>query len=114
MQTVLDIIRHYSGAGKGACNLNKKQYEAECREFNLRNSAEFRTKAIVDQETVTAQTEWVWTEVAEQNNPHWQRAGEPVWSQWKTQVPKGIYDRGLVMDKSEFVKEGQADLFEFL
>ncbi len=117
MQTVLDIIRHYSGAGKEDKDMITRKQQAEAAAaFNESQMARMRERTLDKQETVTARTEWVWTQEAQRRNPSRQRAGEPVWPQWKTVIPKFNVDQGLVVDKSEFgdTKEGQADLFEYL
>lgn len=65
-------------------------------------------------ETVKATTHWVWTEKAEKLNPARSRAGEKIWSGREYDAPKYMLDDGLIIDSSEFIKEGQTDLFEFL
>lgn len=96
--------------------ITRKQQEAAASAFNESQTAKMRERLLGKQETVTAQTEWVWTQEAQRRNPNRQRAGEAVWPQWRTVIPKFNVDRGLVVDKSEFgnTKEGQADLFEYL
>lgn len=64
--------------------------------------------------TVTAHSHWVWTHTAEQQNPQRSKAGDPIWPHYLTEAPKKWLDDGLIMDSTEFVKDGQADIFEFL
>lgn len=65
-------------------------------------------------ETVKAKTHWVWTIEAEKRNPNHSKAGEPIWYHHKIEAPKEWFDDGLIIDSTEFIKEGQTDLFEFL
>ncbi|WP_322925345.1 hypothetical protein [Paenibacillus campi] len=96
--------------------ITRKEHAAAAAAYNESQSAELRTRALSRQETATAQTEWVWTKEAELQSDGRQRAGAPVWPQWTKTIPKFNVDRGLVIDKSEYinVKEGQSDLFDFL
>lgn len=64
--------------------------------------------------TVSAKSHWVWTEKAEAANPKRSRAGEMVWPQYSKQAPKKWLDDGLIVDKSEYVKEGQTEIFDFM
>ncbi|WP_411552211.1 hypothetical protein [Paenibacillus lautus] len=64
--------------------------------------------------TVTAQTYWVWTELAQEKNPKHARAGDPIWPHYKYEAPIDWLEKGLICDSSKIVKEGQADLFEYI
>lgn len=64
--------------------------------------------------TVTAQTFWVWTEKAQEKNPKHSRVGDPIWPQYKHEAQPGRLEQGLICDLSEVVKEGQADLFDYI
>lgn len=64
--------------------------------------------------TVTAQSHWVWTAKAEQENPQRSKAGDPIWPHYLHNAPAQWLKDGLICDASEFVKDGQADLFEFM
>jgi|GEM_PF-2143115 len=63
---------------------------------------------------VKAQTYWVWTELAQEKNPKHTRAGDPIWPHYKYEAPADWLEQGLICDSSEVVKEGQADLFEYI
>lgn len=65
-------------------------------------------------ETVKAQSYWVWTDKAQELNPNHSRAGEVIWYQHKTEAPRKWLEDGLIVDSTEFIKEGQTDLFDFL
>lgn len=65
-------------------------------------------------DTVTAQSHWVWSEKAEEANPKRSRAGEMVWPQYSKEAPKKWLEDGLIIDSSEYVKEGQMEIFDFL
>lgn len=65
-------------------------------------------------ETVTAKTHWVWTDKAQSLNPNHSKAGNPIWYHHMEVAPKEWLDEGLIVDNSDYVKEGQTDLFEFL
>ncbi|MBP1906826.1 hypothetical protein J2Z32_003490 [Paenibacillus turicensis] len=65
-------------------------------------------------ETVKAQSYWVWTYKAEKENPARSRAGETIWNHCKENAPKWMIEKGLIVDKSEFIKEGQTDIFDYL
>lgn len=64
---------------------------------------------------VTADTHWVWTEKAAAKNPHYSRAGEPIWPHYLHQAPAEWLEEGLIIDASakEVIKEGQIDLFDY-
>lgn len=64
--------------------------------------------------TVTAKTEWVWTDKAEQQEPKRHRAGEAVWPHYVKDAPREWLEGGLIVDRSEYEPEGQTDLFEFM
>lgn len=63
---------------------------------------------------VKAQTYWVWSEKAAKKNPHYSKAGEPVWPHYLYEAPEKWLEDGIIIDSSEFKKTGQADLFEYL
>lgn len=65
-------------------------------------------------ETVKAQSYWVWTDKAEKLNPARSRAGEPIWYHMMEEAPKEWLEDGLIVDSTEFIKEGQTDLFDFI
>lgn len=65
-------------------------------------------------ETVKAQSYWVWTKEAERRNPARTRAGERIWGQRDINAPKWMLDDGLIVDSTEFIKEGQIDLLDLL
>lgn len=94
--------------------ITRKQQAELASAHNQRTTELIREQVMKSQPTIAAKTEWVWTEEAERRNPDRQRAGEPVWSHWQPRAPKYAVEDGLVIDKSDFRKEGQADLFEFL
>jgi hypothetical protein len=64
--------------------------------------------------TVTADTHWVWTDKAQEKNPKYAKAGAPIWYHQQKNAPKFMLDQGLICDSTEFVKEGQADIFEYI
>lgn len=66
------------------------------------------------EQKVKAQSYWVWTEKAEKTEPKRHRAGERVWDHFAHEAPKQWLDDGLIVDRSEYTAEGQADLFEFM
>lgn len=66
------------------------------------------------EQRVKAQTYWCWTEKAEKADPKRHRAGERVWEHYAQEAPQKWLDDGLIVDKSEYTAEGQADLFEFM
>jgi len=65
-------------------------------------------------DTVTAQRHWVWTPKAEEANPKRSRAGEMVWQEYSKEAPKKWLEDGLIVDKSEYVKEGQMEIYDLL
>ncbi|RRJ62419.1 hypothetical protein EHV15_05235 [Paenibacillus oralis] len=67
-----------------------------------------------EQAKVTASSYWVWTEKAEKADPKRHRAGERVWEHYALEAPQKWLDEGLIVDRSEYTAEGQADLFEFM
>ncbi|MNB81435.1 hypothetical protein D3C75_282170 [compost metagenome] len=62
----------------------------------------------------TAQTYWVWTDKAETTDPKRHRAGEMVWSHYAKEAPQKWLDDGLIVDSSEYVREGQMEIFDLL
>jgi len=65
-------------------------------------------------ERVKAKTFFCWTEKAEKADPKRHRAGEMVWPHYAQEAPQKWLDEGLIVDRSEYAAEGQADLFEFM
>lgn len=63
---------------------------------------------------VKAQSYWVWTDKAQEKNPKYSRAGDPIWPDYKHEAPSEWVEQGLICDASEVEKEGQADLFEYI
>lgn len=63
---------------------------------------------------VKAQTYWVWTKKAQELEPKRHRAGERVWRHDQINAPMKWLEDGLIIDESEFVKEGQVDIFEYI
>lgn len=61
-----------------------------------------------------AKTHWVWTKKAEKGNPTRSKAGERVWEHYTKEAPRKWLDDGLIIDSSEYVREGQTDLFDLL
>ncbi|GIP02089.1 hypothetical protein J28TS4_04960 [Paenibacillus lautus] len=64
--------------------------------------------------TVTAKSYWVWTKKAQDQNPQFNRAGDPIWPHYKHEAPARWLEDGLICDSTEVVKEGQTDLFDFI
>ncbi|MGM1048385.1 MAG: hypothetical protein ACQEXX_19910 [Bacillota bacterium] len=64
--------------------------------------------------TVTASTFWVWTQKSQDLEPKRHRAGERVWKHNQINAPAKWLEDELICDESEFVKEGQADIFEYM
>ncbi|WP_179014363.1 hypothetical protein [Paenibacillus sp. 79R4] len=65
-------------------------------------------------ELVTAQSHWVWSQKAQEIEPKRHRVGEMIWPQWSKEAPKKWLEDGLIVDKSEYVKEGQTEIFDFM
>ncbi|MNJ66735.1 hypothetical protein D3C77_628350 [compost metagenome] len=63
---------------------------------------------------VSAETYWVWTEKAEKENPQRSRAGQMIWPHYSKEAPAAWLEQGLIVDKSEYVEEGQVELFDLL
>lgn len=63
---------------------------------------------------VRAQSYWVWTDKAQGENPQRSRAGDPIWPHYLYEAPEDWIKRGLICDSTEFVKEGQTDIFDFI
>lgn len=61
-----------------------------------------------------AQMFWVWSEKAEKADPKRHRAGERIWEHYALEAPKQWLDDGLIVDSSEYVAEGQTDIFDFI
>lgn len=66
------------------------------------------------EQKVKAQSYWVWTEKAEKVDPKRHRAGEMIWGHYAIEAPKQWLDDGLIVDRSEYVAEGQADIFDYI
>lgn len=64
--------------------------------------------------TVSAKTHWVWTQKAEKENPQRSRAGEMIWPHYSKEAPEEWLQDGLIIDKSEYLEEGQVELFDLL
>lgn len=62
----------------------------------------------------TARTHWVWTEKAEEADPKRHRAGERVWEHYAKEAPQKWLDDGLIVDSSEYVREGQMEIFDII
>ncbi|AYB47144.1 hypothetical protein [Paenibacillus lautus] len=65
-------------------------------------------------DTVTAKSFWVWTKKAQEQNPQFNRAGDPIWPHYKHEAPARWLEDGLICDSTEVVKEGQTDLFDYI
>lgn len=61
-----------------------------------------------------AKSFWVWTQKAESADPKRHRAGEMVWPHYAKEAPQKWVDEGLIVDRSEYTAEGQADLFDYI
>ncbi|MNO29193.1 hypothetical protein D3C76_191010 [compost metagenome] len=61
-----------------------------------------------------AKSFWVWTEKAEQADPKRHRAGQRVWEHYTKEAPQQWLDDGLIIDNSEYVSEGQMEIFDLL
>ncbi|WMT42833.1 hypothetical protein RE628_11400 [Paenibacillus sp. D2_2] len=59
-------------------------------------------------------TRWVWTQKAQEIEPKRHKAGEMVWPQYAKKAPKQWLEDGLIVDKTEYVKEGQTEIFDFM
>lgn len=66
------------------------------------------------EQKVKAQSYWVWTDKAEKADPKRHKAGVRIWEHFAIEAPKQWLDDGLIVDRSEYVAEGQADLFDLL
>ncbi|MNW49056.1 hypothetical protein D3C74_264590 [compost metagenome] len=64
--------------------------------------------------TVKATTHWVWTAKAEKANPKRAKAGGIVWEHCTKEAPEKWLKEGLIIDSSEYVAEGQTDIFDFI
>lgn len=64
--------------------------------------------------TVSAKTHWVWTQKAEKENPQRSRAGEMIWPHYSKEAPTEWLQDGLIIDKSDYLEEGQVELFDLL
>lgn len=118
MQTVLDIIRHYSGsAGKEDKDMiTRKQQAAMAADANKRSMDAFREK-IGDKQPVQAKTFFVWTMQAQREDRSGTvRAGKQAKAEYLYTAPKWMLDRGLIVDADDGqvqLQEGQSELFEF-
>lgn len=65
-------------------------------------------------EQAKAKSFWVWTDKAEKADPKRHRAGERVWEHYAQEAPQKWLDEGLIVDRSEYTAEGQADIFDFI
>jgi len=65
-------------------------------------------------ETVTAKTFWVWTVEAEKGNPQRSKAGDPIWPHYQQDAPTFMLKERLIIDSSEFIKEGQVTIFDLI
>lgn len=65
-------------------------------------------------ETVKAKSYWVWTDKAEELNPNHSKAGDPIWYQHKYKAPVKWLEDGLIIDNTEYIREGQASIFDYL
>ncbi|PAD73687.1 hypothetical protein CHH67_19830 [Paenibacillus campinasensis] len=63
---------------------------------------------------IKAHSYWVWTAKAERQNPKYSKAGEPVWPHYRIEAPAEWLEQELICDSSDFPREGQADLFEYI
>lgn len=63
---------------------------------------------------VVAKTYWVWTDKAQAADPKRHVAGQEVWPHYAIEAPKQWLDDGLIVDSSEYVAEGQTDIFDFI
>lgn len=63
---------------------------------------------------VTATTHWVWTDKAHEADPKRHRAGETVWGHYAKEAPEEWLTDGLIIDSSEYIADGQADLFDYI
>lgn len=61
-----------------------------------------------------AKTFWVWTDKAEKDNPQRSKAGDPIWPHYFHEAPQQWLEDRLIMDSSEFVKEGQVTIFDLM
>jgi len=61
-----------------------------------------------------ATTHWVWTDKAEKANPQRSKAGQRVWEHYAKEAPGGWLTDGLIIDNSEYIADGQADLFDYI
>lgn len=64
---------------------------------------------------VKAQTYWVWTNKAQEENPQRSRTGDPIWPHYLYEAPEDWLERGLICDSTakEVMKEGQVDMFDY-
>jgi hypothetical protein len=66
------------------------------------------------QKLVEAETFWVWTDKAEKDNPQRSKAGDPIWPHYIEKAPTFMLKDGLIIDSSEFAKEGQVTIFDLM
>ncbi|MDN4069951.1 hypothetical protein QYF50_18780 [Paenibacillus vini] len=63
---------------------------------------------------IKAKSQWVWTETAQEIDPE-RIAGRPItdlYPNYGEEAPLMLYERGYIVDKSEYT--GQTDLFDFV
>ncbi|MFD1179228.1 hypothetical protein ACFQ3W_23445 [Paenibacillus puldeungensis] len=63
---------------------------------------------------VKAKSFWVWTQKSEDADPKHHKAGVRVWEHYAIEAPRRWLDDGLIIDKSDYQEEGQADLFDYV
>lgn len=61
-----------------------------------------------------AKTYWVWTEKAETVDSKRHMAGDRVWEHYAKEAPQKWLDDGLIVDSSEYVREGQMEIFDII
>ncbi|MNW42926.1 hypothetical protein D3C74_201110 [compost metagenome] len=62
----------------------------------------------------TAKTFWVWTVKAQEADSKRHRSGGRVWEHYAKEAPQQWLDDGLIIDSSEYVREGQMEIFDLL
>ncbi|MFD1176883.1 hypothetical protein ACFQ3W_11305 [Paenibacillus puldeungensis] len=63
---------------------------------------------------VKAKSFWVWTDKAQVADPKRHVAGQEVWPHYAKEAPKRWLDEELIVDKSDYQEEGQADIFDYI
>ena len=64
--------------------------------------------------TVTAQTYWVWSQKAQEQNPQRSKAGDPIWPHYLKEAPAEWLKDELICDSQDYVSEGQTTIFDFI